>query len=69
VDFVVEVGRETLAVEVTAASRWRDRDLSGLRAFLARTPGCRAAVLAYGGADAVRLDDRLWAMPIGQALA
>ena len=69
VDFVVEVGRETLAVEVTAASRWRDRDLSGLRAFLARTPTCRAAVLAYGGAHTVRLDDRLWAMPMNQALA
>jgi predicted AAA+ superfamily ATPase len=69
VDFVVEVGDETLAVEVTAASRWRDRDLSGLHAFLAQTPSCRAAVLAYGGTDTVRLDDRLWAMPIGQALA
>jgi predicted AAA+ superfamily ATPase len=69
VDFVVEVGRETLAIEVTAASRWRDRDLSGLRTFLARTPRCRAAVLAYGGAHTVRLDDRLWAMPMNQALA
>ena len=69
VDFVIEVGRETLAIEVTAASRWRDRDLSGLRAFLAGTPGCRAAVLAYGGADTVRLDGRLWAIPTGHALA
>jgi hypothetical protein len=69
VDFVVEVGRDTLAVEVTAASRWRDRDLTGLRAFLAQSPGCRAAVLAYGGGDTVRLDDRLWAMPMGEALA
>jgi hypothetical protein len=65
----VEVGGETLAIEVTAASRWRDRDLSGLRTFLAQAPGCRAAVLAYGGSDTVRLDDRLWAMPTGHALA
>jgi predicted AAA+ superfamily ATPase len=69
VDFVVEVGRETLALEVTAASRWRDRDLAGLRVFLDRTPACRAGLLAYGGAEAVRLGDRLWAIPLGQALA
>jgi len=69
VDFVVEAGRETLALEVTAASRWRDRDLAGLRVFLDRTPACRAGLLAYGGAEAVRLGDRLWAIPLGQALA
>lgn len=69
VDFVIEAGRETLAVEVKAASRWDDRALSGLRAFLSRTPGCRAAILAHNGTEAVRLDDRLWAVPLGLLLS
>ena len=66
VDFVIETGRNVVAVEVKAASRWTDRDLAGLRAFLARTPQCTAAVLAYNGRVAASLGDRLWAVPIGQ---
>lgn len=69
VDFVVEVGTGCLAIEVKAAGRWDDRDLAGLRAFLARTPGCRAAVLACGGDSTVQLGERLWAMPLGTILA
>ena len=66
VDFVVEANRKVCAIEVKAASRWSARDLSGLRTFLDRTPQCTAAVLAYNGREAVQLDDRLWALPIGQ---
>lgn len=68
VDFVVEEGREALAIEVKAAARWDERDLAGLRAFLDRTPRCRAALLAHGGTDIVRLADRLWAVPLGTLL-
>ena len=68
VDFIIELGRDSLALEVKAASRWDDRDLAGLRAFLRATPRCRAGVLAYGGRDVVRLEDRLWAVPHGIAL-
>ncbi|MFA5863931.1 MAG: ATP-binding protein [Phycisphaerae bacterium] len=68
VDFVIEAGRKVFAVEVKAATRWRESDLSGLRAFLDRTSACVAAVLAYNGKEAVRLDDRLWAIPMGQLL-
>jgi len=50
---------------VKAATRWRESDLAGLRAFLDRTPACPAAVLAYNGRETVKLDDRLWAIPIG----
>jgi predicted AAA+ superfamily ATPase len=64
VDFVLAAGRECLAIEVKAASRWNPRDLSGLRAFLAATPHCRAAILAYNGPDVVQLDARLWAIPL-----
>lgn len=69
VDFIIEVGRDTLAIEVKAASRWNDRDLSGLRAFLSATPRCRAAILAHNGTEAVRLDDRIWAIPLGLLLS
>jgi predicted AAA+ superfamily ATPase len=69
VDFVVEAGRRCIAVETKWAPRWDDRDLSGLRAFLAATPHCQAAVLANNGTDAVRLGDRLWVLPVSLLLS
>ena len=57
-----------MAIEVKAATRWSEADLSGLRAFLDRTPACNAAVLAYNGKEAVQLSDRLFALPIGKLL-
>jgi len=69
VDFVIEAGRECLAVEVKSGSRWGDRELTGLRAFIERTPRCRAAILAHAGDSAVRLDDRLWAIPLATVLS
>ena len=68
VDFVIENGRSVFAIEVKAATRWRDDDLSGLRAFLARTPACAAAILAYNGKDAVQLGGNLWALPIASLI-
>jgi len=68
VDFVIEAGRKVLAIEVKAATRWSESDLSGLRAFLERTPACVAAVLAYNGKEAVKLDASLFAIPLGQLL-
>jgi predicted AAA+ superfamily ATPase len=64
VDFVVEAGRDSLAIEVKAGSRFDESDLVGLRAFRRMTPRCRTAVLAYNGTTAVSLGDRLWAIPI-----
>jgi uncharacterized protein len=69
VDFVIEIGRKVFAVEVKAATRWREKDLAGLRAFRERTPACVAAVLAYNGKEAAKLDDRLYAIPLGHLLA
>ncbi len=69
IDVVVEVGRRTVAIEIKAATRWTDSDLAGLRAFLDRTPGCMAAILAHNGSQAVRLGDRLLALPISRLLA
>lgn len=69
VDFVVEHGRRTVAVEVKAASRWAERDLAGLRAFIEATPSCAAGILAYGGIEAVSLGDKLWAVPVSMLLS
>lgn len=69
VDLVIEAGRRVFALEVKAAARWDERDFSGLRAFLSRTPGCEAAVLAFNGREAVKLGGRLWAIPLGHLLA
>lgn len=68
VDFVIEAGRKVFAVEVKAATRWSESHLSGLRAFLARTPNCVAAVLAYNGKVAAKLEDRLWVIPMAQLI-
>lgn len=69
VDFVVEAGRDCLAIEVKAAPRWSERDLSGLRVFLERTPRCRVALLAHTGTGTVALGERLWAIPIPALLS
>lgn len=69
VDFVVTAGRASIAIEVKAASRFGDRDLSGLRAFAENTPDVRAGVLAYNGTEAVRLGSGLYAIPIGLLLS
>lgn len=69
VDFVIETDRRVCAIEVKAGTQWGDQDLAGLRAFLERTPACESAVLAYNGTDAVRLGEKLWALPLGHLLA
>lgn len=60
--------RKVFAFEVKAGTQWSENDLSGLRVFLDRTPACAAAVLAYNGKEAVKLEGRLWAIPIGHLL-
>jgi len=69
VDFVIETGRKVVAIEVKVATRWDESDLAGLRAFVDRTPACSAVVLGYNGREAVQLDDRLFAIPLGHLLA
>lgn len=68
VDFVIEAGRKVFAIEVKAATRWNESDLSGLKAFMERTPVCAAAILAYNGKESAKLSDRLYAIPLGQLL-
>jgi predicted AAA+ superfamily ATPase len=68
VDFVIEFGQKVIAIEVKAATRWSHNDLRSLQAFLARTPNCVAAILAYNGQQPVKLDERLYAIPMGMLL-
>jgi hypothetical protein len=56
------------ALEIKAATRWSESDLSGLRAFVDRTPDCVAAVLAYNGREAVQLQGKLCAIPLAHLL-
>ena len=69
VDLVLETGRTVVAIEIKSSSRWSDGYLAGLKAFLARTPQCLAAILAYNGTRAVPLGEKLWAIPLGHFLA
>jgi len=69
VDFVIESGRACLALEFKSAARWHDRDLAGLKAFLSATPHCKAAILCHNGEDAVKLREKLWALPVGLVLS
>jgi uncharacterized protein len=68
VDLVIESGRQVVALEIKAASRWSQGDLTGLRAFLDRTPQCQAGLLAYNGKQTVPLGPKLWAVPLGVLL-
>jgi predicted AAA+ superfamily ATPase len=69
VDFVISLGREALAIEVKAGARLGGRDLDGLKAFKAQTPGVRAGILAYGGSEVLRLGDDLYAIPLSLLLS
>ncbi len=68
VDFIIEAGRRCLAIETKASARWDDKDLSGLKTFLSTTSNCIGGILAYNGTDAVKLGDRLWALPLSMLL-
>jgi len=69
VDFVIEARRSCIALELKSAARWQERDLAGLRAFLTATPHCKAGILCHNGEDAVRLGQKLWALPTSLVLS
>jgi len=69
VDFIIEVGRHCIALEIKFVARWQERDLSGLRAFLVTAPHCKAAILGYNGKEAVKLGDKIWAIPLSLLLS
>jgi len=69
VDFVIEAERSCIALELKSAARWQERDLAGLKAFLTATPHCKAGILCHNGEAAVRLGQKLWALPTSLVLS
>jgi len=69
VDFVVEAEKSCMALELKSGSRWQERDLAGLKAFLNATPHCKAAILCHNGEHSVRLGEKLWALPLSFILS
>ena len=69
VDFVIEAGRSCMALEIKSGTKWDEKDLPGLHPFLSSTPHCKIAILGYNGKDAVRLGNKIWALPLGLILS
>jgi predicted AAA+ superfamily ATPase len=63
VDFVVEHGRQILAVEVKATTKPGYRDITGLQSFLGEHPAARAGLLLHRGNQLRRLDEKILAVP------
>lgn len=57
VDFVLEIGRETWAVEVKASWQVSRGDLSGLAAFAARASRLKRRIVVYLGPRPLRIDE------------
>lgn len=69
VDFIIEVGGRTLAIEVKSGSRWKESDLQGLKAYLAGNKNCLGGLLAYNGHDLLKLGKNIWAVPVNLLLS
>jgi uncharacterized protein len=63
VDFVIEHGRRSIAVEVKMTDTPGFRDAAGLRSFLDDHPHASAGLLVHGGREVKRLDQKIIAMP------
>ncbi|MFA5031425.1 MAG: ATP-binding protein [bacterium] len=68
VDFIVEIENETIAIEVKSSSRWHEQDLIGIKAYLHSSKKCRAGILAYNGTQIIKLEDKIWVLPINLLL-
>lgn len=69
VDFIIEVGNHCIALEIKSGARWESRDLAGLRAFISKTPHCKAAILGYNGIEAAKLREKMWVLPLSLLLS
>ena len=69
VDFILEIGRETIAMEIKYGTRWGENDLKGLKAYLGSSKNCRAGLLVYNGTEILKLGDKLWAVPASVVLS
>jgi len=63
VDFILERGRQLVAMEVKLSTSARHRDCEGLKLFLKEYPETSCAVLVYAGGEIKQLDKRIVALP------
>ena len=56
-------------LEVKSGTKWNEKDLAGVKAFLSSTPQCKIAILGYNGEDSVKLGEKIWALPLGLILS
>lgn len=69
VDFVIEAKNRCIAIEVKSGAIWGKKDLRGLEAFLSKTKECIAGILAYNGTEVIKIDKKLWVIPLGLILS
>ena len=69
VDFILEIGRKTIAIEIKSGSRWNEKDLSGLTAYMNSSKNCLAGILAYNGTEVLKLKNKTWIVPISLLLS
>jgi uncharacterized protein len=69
VDFILELGRETVAVEVKYGSRIHENDMAGLKAYMGTSKNCKAGIIAYNGVELIKLSDKIWGVPLALLLS
>lgn len=69
VDFILEIGRKTIAIEIKNGGRWNKKDLAGLTAYMNSSKNCRAGILAYNGTELLKLKNKIWIVPISLLLS
>jgi uncharacterized protein len=56
VDLIIEAGRNCPAIEAKSSARWEKKD-------------CVAGILGHNGTEAVRLGEKIWALPLDLILS
>lgn len=69
VDFIIEIGGQTIAIEVKSGSRWKESNLQGLKGYLASNKNCLGGLLAYNGHEVLKLSKNIWAVPVDLLLS
>lgn len=64
VDFILETAGRTIAIEVKYGSRLRESDIASLKAYLQTEKYCAGGIVAYNGAEIMKLADKIWAVPV-----
>lgn len=65
VDFILEQGRNILAVEVKSKDNVRFNDCKNLVEFIKQYKNCKLGILIYSGNKVIKLSDKIYAVPIG----